>query len=303
MKVLLTGASSFTGYWIAKALADAGHEVVAPLLRDAGDYAENPRAERVRQLHRFARVEAGCAFGSDAFMRLLSEQFDLLAHHAAQVGDYRSADFDILGAVAANTFNLRGILASGKVGAMVLTSSVFAPGEGVGSVPLKAFSPYGLSKGITNQIVADAAERAGLPFGRFVIPNPFGPLEEPRFCAYLMKTWRAGQVARVNTPAYVRDNIHVGLLSRSYRRYAEQLVAGVAKDHINPSGYVGTQGDFTARVAREVKNRLGWDCAIELARQTDFSEPIMRVNNDPAINYVDNWSESVAWDEFAEAYR
>ena len=40
-----------------------------------------------------------------------------------------------------------------------------------------------------------------------MIPNPFGPYEEPRFMAYLMKTWLKGEVARVQTPRYVRDNI------------------------------------------------------------------------------------------------
>jgi hypothetical protein len=50
-----------------------------------------------------------------------------------------------------------------------------------------------------------------------VIANPFGPLEEPRFCAYLVKTWAAGQVPEVRTPLYVRDNIHVSLLAKPMR--------------------------------------------------------------------------------------
>ena len=31
MKILFTGASSFTGYWFVKTLAEAGHEVICPL--------------------------------------------------------------------------------------------------------------------------------------------------------------------------------------------------------------------------------------------------------------------------------
>lgn len=303
MRVLLTGASSFTGYWFATALVEAGHEVVAPLQRSRGSYSGDMRAERVRRLEGIVRLEAECSFGSDRFMELIDQDFDILAHHAAQVGDYRSPDFDVLGAVAANTRNLRQILSSGRIGAMVLTSSVFAPGEGVGTLPLRAFSPYGLSKGITNDLAGYVAQQTGVSLGRFVIPNPFGPLEEPRFCAYLMKTWKAGNVARVNTPAYVRDNIHVGLLARAYARYLAEFHAGRAGAVLQPSGYVGSQGDFAERFAREMRSRLGLACGLDLATQTDFSEPLMRVNTDPAAAYVAGWDESRAWDEAADAYR
>ena len=46
------------------------------------------------------------------------------------------------------------------------------------------------------------AEREGA-LEKFVIPNPFGPYEEPRFTAYLMRTWLAGETAHVQTPRYV----------------------------------------------------------------------------------------------------
>ena len=48
-RILLTGASSFTGLWIAEALAAAGYEVVAPLTRDADAYP-GLRGERVARL-------------------------------------------------------------------------------------------------------------------------------------------------------------------------------------------------------------------------------------------------------------
>jgi nucleoside-diphosphate-sugar epimerase len=303
MKVLLTGASSFTGYWFAKALTEAGHEVVAPLFRARAAYAGDTRAERVSALESILRLVPDCAFGSPAFMALLDEGFDLLAHHAATVGDYRSDDFDITGAVAANTHNLRDILGRGKLRGMVLTSSVFAQGEGAGTAPLPAFSPYGLSKGITSDIVTYRAAEADLPLGRFVIPNPFGPLEEPRFCAYLIRSWKAGETASVRTPAYVRDNIHVDLLARAYCRYAEDLLADRAAAALYPSGYVESQGAFATRFAAEMRSRLGLACELELAHQTEFSEPAFRVNTDLATVFVPDWDEQAAWDNIGEFYK
>ena len=56
MRVLLTGASSFTGAWFVHALAEAGHEVVAPL-RAAGGYDDPIRRRRVAALEGRARLD------------------------------------------------------------------------------------------------------------------------------------------------------------------------------------------------------------------------------------------------------
>ena len=52
-----------------------------------------------------------------------------------------------------------------------------------------------------------------------------------------------------------------------------------------------------------MRPRLGLACGLELGVQTDFSEPLMRVNADSAARYVGDWDETVAWDEAAEGYR
>jgi nucleoside-diphosphate-sugar epimerase len=180
---------------------------------------------------------------------------------------------------------------------------VFENDEGAGDEPRRAFSPYGLSKGLTFQVFRYYCQEAGLPLGKFVIPNPFGPFEEPRFTAFLMKNWKAGKPVEVKTPDYVRDNIHVGLLAAAYAKFAGRVAA--AKEpliKINPSGYAEKQGEFAQRVGREVKSRLGWACELKLAKQVDFSEPLNRVNTEPAAQLVPEWNESKAWDAFAEFY-
>jgi nucleoside-diphosphate-sugar epimerase len=58
MRILFTGASSFTGYWFVRELVAGGHEVIAACRGD-GRY-EGLRAERVRMVRglcetRFAR--------------------------------------------------------------------------------------------------------------------------------------------------------------------------------------------------------------------------------------------------------
>ena len=186
---------------------------------------------------------------------------------------------------------------------MVLTGTFFEADEGRGTLPLVSFSPYSQSKTLTWERFREECGIRALPLGKFVIPNPVGPFEEPRFTAFLMNNWKAGRPAEVKTPDYVRDNIHVDLLAAVYAQFVAQvarLKVGTIK--INPSGYVESQGDFAQRVAREVKNRRGWNCELILAKQESFTEPLERTNTEPAAVRVPGWNEAQAWDAFAEYY-
>ena len=90
---------------------------------------------------------------------------------------------------------------------ILITGSVFEQDEGAGNAPMRAFSPYGLSKGLTWQYFRFVSETLGINLGKFMIPNAFGLFEEPRFCNYLTQSWYKGEVPTVRTPLYVRDNI------------------------------------------------------------------------------------------------
>ena len=81
MRILFTGASSFTGYWFVRELVAAGHEVVAAMRGDGA--FEGPRAERVRMVRELCETRFGCAFGNDEFLALVKTPFDVLCHHGA----------------------------------------------------------------------------------------------------------------------------------------------------------------------------------------------------------------------------
>jgi nucleoside-diphosphate-sugar epimerase len=207
--------------------------------------------------------------------------------------------------VASNTAGLPRVLDAfaARGGRVVLvTGSVFEGHEGAGEPPRLAVSPYGLSKQLSGAACEFWCHRAGLGFGKFVIPNPFGPFEEPRLTAYLVREWRAGRVPVIATPDYVRDNIHVDLLARCYAGHLGALLAGRGAPRMAPSGYVERQGDFARRFAAEMRARVGWAGDVELAEQTVFEEPRMRVNTEPAVALVPEWREREAWDGIADYY-
>src|SRR5262245_41960312 len=108
MKILFTGSSSFTGYWFLNELTRAGHEVVS-LFRGGEESYQGIRRERVDRLKKISRPVFHCEFGGSAFVELLKNenQWDLFCHHAADVTNYKSPDFDFGEALKNNTKNLQ----------------------------------------------------------------------------------------------------------------------------------------------------------------------------------------------------
>jgi nucleoside-diphosphate-sugar epimerase len=305
VRILFTGASSFTGSWLVRELAAAGHSVTAVTTRELAQYPDELRRRRIEGIAQLCRVVPGMRFGDASFLELASEGgWDLLAHHAAEVRDYKSPGFDCVAALANNSRGLPQVLETlcgAGCGRVLLTGSVFEGGEGAGSDDLPDFSPYGLSKALTSHVFRFYCQRAGMALGKFVIPNPFGPFEEPRYTAYLMTSWLAGKTPTCSSPDYVRDNIHVSLLAKAYVRFAGELPdKGFA--HLGPSGYAESQGAFTERVAAAMRRRLNLPCPVQLAAQTDFSEPRVRVNTDRLDTDALGWDESSAWDDMAAWY-
>jgi nucleoside-diphosphate-sugar epimerase len=239
------------------------------------------------------------------FLDVIAANSYLLCQHAARTGDYRNAEFDVTLAVADNTHNLpvvlKAMLDKGLAG-VIVTGSVFEQDEGAGNAPLRAFSPYGLSKGLTWQYQRFLSETMHFSLGKFVIPNPFGPFEEPRFCNYLIQSWLRGEVPSVRTPLYVRDNVHVDLLAAAYAAFAQQVPSRPGISKLNPSFYVESQGAFANRFATEMQSRLNIACPVSLLEQAEFAEPMVRVNTDRIDGAALGWKEGSAWDAEAEFY-
>ena len=301
MRILLTGASSFTGLWFAKALAEAGHEVTA--IARAATYTDALRQARMDQVAAVATVVAGAPFGTPGFFAALEAHgpFDVLALHGAEVGDYKSPSYDLNAAVAANTLNVDAVFAAAKAqGAarVVLTGTVFEPGEGQGTEPLVSFSPYGTSKAMTAEVMRSAAERAGLDYAKFVIPNPFGPWEERRFQRLVMTRWSKGEGVHIDQALYVRDNVPVDLMALAYRATVEGRLGG----YCAPSCYAEPVGAFFERMAREVRARTGWACPLTLADAQAFVEPQARTNRTPLDHAALGWSQAAFWDAYADHY-
>jgi UDP-glucose 4-epimerase len=299
LRILFVGGSSFTGYYFVRRLAEAGHEVHVTFTGNLDGYS-GLRGRRVEDLLKVSIVHWGVKFGDQKFTELLRRGFNTLAIHFAYMEEYRSSSFDLMKALRINTNNIEGIskefaLSGGR--RIVYTGTVFEPNEGVSEDPARAFSPYGLSKSITSEIVSYWAGINKLQFSKFIISNPFGPLEDAKFTRYLIETWIKKEEVVVKTPRYIRDNIHVTILAENYCRFIES-----EDDRAAPSGFAESQGDFVKRCAREIGGRTGLECNFIELEQTVFTEPLIRVN--PGTSYIKDHTklESLAWDSIAWNY-
>ncbi|KAF3362569.1 Uncharacterized protein PHSC3_000808 [Chlamydiales bacterium STE3] len=306
MNILFTGASSFSGTWFVQELIRAGHSVTAIFKSSFSSY-QDLRLERIQLNAPYCETVYDCPFGSEAFLKLIkSKKWDLFCHHAADVTNYKSPDFNPISALANNVGDLKAILQTflqQGCQRVLLTGSVFEQNEGAGSDGLRAVSPYGLSKGLTSEVFRFYCAIFQMKLAKFVIPNPFGPYEEFRFTSFLAKNWIAKKPVLVSMPAYVRDNIHVSLLAKAYSDFASQIDNKPGFVKLNPSGYPESQGAFTARFASELRKRLSLNCEYELGVQKEFDEPKVRLNTDLLDSAKLAWSEEQAWDELATYYK
>lgn len=307
LKVFFTGASSFSGYWFCHRLLESGHQVTATFTRGGPGEYEGTDRERVERLLPHITPVWGAPSGSDAMLEALAGgPFGLLCLHAATVGDYKSENFDVLEALRLNTCRIDEVLHTAKQGgvqALVTTGSYFEADTGAAPEPRQAFSPYALSKTMTWQAYRFMAGRANLPLGKFIISNPFGPLEKGGFTSYLARTWLRGEVAECRTPDYLRDNIPVDLMAIAYADFCERMFRDKSPVAIcDPSGYVGSQGEFARLFAGKLQSRWGVPCEVRLAKQEDFNEPLERANTTNVLSAFSDWSELASWDQLADYY-
>lgn len=303
MRALLTGASSFTGSWFATALAARGFSVTALHRRPLEAYPPLARRRLARLRGRVRLVRLGGLADPEAAALVGRERYDLLCLHGAEVGDHRSPDFDVAGALARTTAGLGPLLdafaqAGGR--AVLATGSIFEAEEGKGPPPLRAFNPYGLAKTLIWHTIRFEVERRGLILGKLAIAHPVGPLDKPGLVSEILAAWCRGEPALLRRPRLVRDFVPVDALALAYAGLARSLLEEGRPQRLVPSFWPESVEAFARRVAAAIGRRTGLACAIRLADPPEpTDEPAARVGCDPLAALAPGWQEERFWDALA----
>lgn len=306
MNILFTGASSFTGYWFVKNLTESGHSVTVTLRKKVTEY-DGIKRLRVEELAKIATVAERMTFGTKYFLELVNSQaWDIFCHHAATTEKEQPLKFDFIAALKNNTRNVNMVLenlAAQGCNKLLLTGANIEPNEGRGTEPLRAFSPYGLSKGLTWEVFRYFAFVNKIKMFKFIVPTPFGPLEDSHSPTFVIKAWLGHEIPTVSTPRYIRDYMHVDLLARTYAAYVDSILTNNTDDEkFSPSGYIEAQSNFTNRIAVEMRQRIKRPCDFAITDQNDFPQPIERANVNQVIPDDYGFDIKDAWDKLAEYY-
>lgn len=302
MNIVISGATSMSGAFIARELLERNYSVTAVTQTPIGEQQEVVK-NRIKDIQGSIRWFDGAPHGSDALKNALSSaKADTYIFHAHPMEGYKTRNYDLGGAVSAIVSNLHQELktfADAGGTRVIYSGSVFEPNTQLQSSPNVAASIYGISKSMVWETLRLDCQNLGISLDKVTIPNPFGPGEIGRFGNYLVGQWKRSQLPVIQTPAYIRDNIHVRELAV---RYADLVkVSEHGGINLRPSGYVESQLTFAKRVSDEFSSRLEENLPIEYLEQLMFTEPRVLINDGSTSNNFHEL-EKQYWDEYFDSY-
>lgn len=293
----ISGASSFTGYWIAKILSEKGCQVSSLFSRARNEY-QGLRAERVQNAagEPFFKIDA-----TRGDIRRWIKEFrpQIWIHHYHWMQNFRSADYDLVRAREIALDPLPGIVSqlveSGCQG-IIYSGTYCEPGEGGNQ---NSRLPYAHSKKEVWERLAELCRDQGMPLSKVVIPNPVGPLEDSE---RLTPALLAAAVHRtdfsVRTPDAKMDFIPIREIGEIYAKLSRDLVRGHSAI-VRPSGWVGSVEEWCRKVLLEVAyRRLSWP-EITLRANPVVAAECLRNPSDGTVSV--DWKRF--WDELAEDLR
>lgn len=247
MNLIVTGASSFTGYWFCLYARRNGIPVTCTFTKRREDYSGLVKF-RVESL-----LDEGCVpiweatFGSSEMLSLLNSSKSsesTLAIHGAYTKNYKSDSvFRLDDAIMSNSNNLELVVESCAKKKISIVYSTTAFQGGV--LPHKG--KYGLSKLICGMLLRESCASKGVNFTEFIIANPFGPIQEGRFSNYIIDCVRTNQIPCLSDPWTIQDNILVESLARVF---INTLLLNPSERPIRicPSQYLESNISFASRI-------------------------------------------------------
>lgn len=229
MRILVTGGAGFIGSHIVDAYVQAGHSVVVV------DDLSSGMKQNVNSRARFVQLDIRDASLEEVF---LSDHFDLVNHHAAQMDVRKSvadpqfdASVNVTGGLNvfenARKHGVRRIIFSSTGGAIYGEQDYFPADE---LHPLRPLSPYGITKLCTEKYLFYYKEVHGIEHVILRYANVYGPRQNPHGEAGVVAIF-ASKMLRGEQPVINGD----GKQTRDYTYVGDVVKANLAALSYNGS--------------------------------------------------------------------
>ena len=201
MRVLLTGATSFTGAYIAKALKSQGIDLFVSSTRDTCDWnqLENLRWQFC-ELKKENLIEKA-PLDSFNFLECIENiKPEVFINHGAPVGNFRSPEFSLERFKREVCESLDQVFSKLKLnGAKTV---IHSGSEFEDQIPDREASRYTEAKKLQWNYVREYGQKYSIKVIRVAIPNPFGPLEsESKLLPRLIKAWTKNETLKFDYSA------------------------------------------------------------------------------------------------------
>jgi UDP-glucose 4-epimerase len=288
-RVIITGASSFTGVWISRAFNLAGWDVHSFCARAETAY-QGLVAERVKLLRDFSTVHFEMQSESKEFLQKIENVMPhIFVYHHHYMTDYGSENYNLSLALKVGLTPLPEIMKSLK---MIATSGIIFSSSYFENFDPKV-SPYGESKRIIGKEIESLSSKLEIPFSKIIIPNPVGPLEnEDRFIPQLLKAARNKEDFKLTAPTKKANHVPVSFLAEGYTLLAKRLIEDKEKSfNWEPLGWEGTYESWLEEIQFSILKPLG------LNVKTKFSANIEDAfkATDQKIDWPEFWNNYLNW--------
>jgi len=251
-KVAITGATSATALWIARAFSRKEWNTFALCSKHEDAYS-GQKKERLKWLKTQAAVTFDIRAETNGFTNWVKiNKPSIWVHHHHLVENYKSPNYDYVRSLKEGVAPLVKLVAALKENncrGIILTGTYFEPDEKSSSN-----TPYGKSKSEVSEALKHLTSALKIRFSKIIIPDPVGPLEnEDRFLPQFINAFKENRKFNLSTPELVADHISMNELGKIYEQAARDLLASKGKV-IRPSGWVVSYKDWDTFIQ---KNLMG----------------------------------------------
>ena len=263
MNILLTGINSFTGIMLARELLKKGNKVIA-LSSGNLNRLNSTQKKEILDLYEnksFFLILGNYEIDNKFIFKNFKEDIHAFIIHGFKAFDYKNLELNSFSLAKDSLFWLEALPAILKERSCKLVAYT---GTYFENFSPELQTPYSIAKSMGWLYLKKLFCEFRLL--KYLLPNPYGPLESHKFTASILKKWINKEVLELQYPYLVRDNIPAEFLIHNYVKNILLMAKTSSKNikEYSPSYIVESNLELALRLSNYL-NKFGFECKMNLS--------------------------------------